>query len=135
MRISSFLPLCCLCVALTPVFSQDRDLSETAAKLAQQVSQSGKRTIAIATVSNAQSYGPQFSDYIVDQLGTLLAGAGKGFEVVTRSRLNQIMDERRLKFGNNFDAGAMQELGKLAGADAIIVGSYRVLGSAVSLNF
>jgi TolB-like protein len=113
---------------------QDRELSETSTKLAQQISQSGKRTIAVGSIANAQNYGPQFSDYVADQLSTFLAGAGKGFDVVTRSRLTQIMDERRLKFGSSFDTAAFQQLGKLAGADAIIGGSYRVLGSIVSVN-
>lgn len=122
------------CLAVSSALSQDRELSETSTKLAQQISQSGKRTIAVVGITNAQNYGPQFSDYVADQLSTFLAGAGKGFDVVTRSRLTQIMDERRLKFGASFDAAAFQQLGKLAGADAIIGGNYRVLGSVVSLN-
>jgi len=120
--------------AVPSALAQDRELSEAAAKLSQQILQSGRKTVAVANFSNAQGYGIQFSDYVVDELGTLLAGSVKGFDVVTRVRLNQIMDERRLKFGNNFDPATFQQLGKLAGADAIVGGNYRVLGSTVALN-
>jgi TolB-like protein len=120
--------------AVPSALAQDRELSDAAAKLSQQILQSGRKTVAVANFSNAQGYGAQFSDYVVDELGTLLAGSAKGFDVVTRSRLNQIMDERRLKFGSNFDPATFQQLGKLAGADAIVGGSYRVLGSTVALN-
>lgn len=120
-------------VALT-AFGQDRELSETSAKLAQQLSQAGKRTVAVVGISNNQNFGPSFSDYVAFQLSTLLARSGKGFEVVTRSRLTQIMDERRLKFANSFDTNTFQRLGKFAGADAIIAGNYQVLGSVVKIT-
>lgn len=105
---------------------------------------SGVRKIAIVNFENKSSYsakasgtdiGTKMNDYLTEQLIKEFRGVKdknalhmKGartnvFELVERSRLDQVMKEQRLAVSGAIDESQAVEVGKLLGVDAIIVGS------------
>jgi hypothetical protein len=116
-----------------PLFGQDEELTAEAPDLKQQISLTKKKTIAISYFSNNQGYGPDFSDYVSDRLSSLLAGPMQPFAVVTRKLLPQIRTEQINRLSKDFDPKSFAELGRLAGADAIVAGQYHVYNDSVNL--
>lgn len=114
-------------------FSQEREISELAAKLRDQIVKFQKKTIAILEISN-NDYRSDFSDYVIDELTNGLVSGGPGFRVVTRARLSQLLKEKNLKYSSGFDDATFKKIGQFSGADAIVAGSYKVLGSSIRLN-
>jgi len=119
-------------VAVTQALAQDRELADTSVILSQQVLEAGSKTVVVAYFTNLQSYGPQFSDYLRNQLYNLLSRSGKGFEVIPPFRSLPITNAYRDE--NESSSGVLEELRKLLGADTIITGNYLVLRNVVSVN-
>jgi len=68
------------------------------------------------------------------RLNVLLSRSGKRFEIVTRSRIQEILRERHLKYAENFDEKTFAEIGKLAGADSVVSGEYSVFSNRISVT-
>ena len=122
-----------LLFATIALSGQEREIADVAAKLRQSIVKSQKKAVAILEVANP-AYGPELSNYLVDELTTGLVDGAPGFKLLTRDRLEQIMRERNLKHAAGFDSAAYQKLGQLAGADAIVAGKYTVLSSSIRVN-
>jgi TolB-like protein len=115
-------------------YAQERDLKSHVEVISNQIAASGKKIVAVVGFNNDQGYGPRFSQYLADSVSTLLTQTGKSLDVVTRTRLNQIMDERKLRSSAEFDRTTSLQVGTLVGADVIVGGNFSVLGSDVKLN-
>ncbi len=104
----------------------------------------GVRKVAIMNFENRSSYsakasgtdlGTKMNDYLTEQLIKEFRGVGdknalhmKGartnvFNLVERSRLDQVLKEQKLAVSGAIDESQAVEVGKLLGVDAIIVGS------------
>jgi TolB-like protein len=60
--------------------------------------------------------------------------AQKGLQVVERSKLNNVLQEQKISYSGVMDISTAQKLGKLVGAQAVLVGSISDLRDDVSLN-
>ena len=118
-----------------PGFGQDMELTVLASKLREQIVKANKKTVAVVDLSNSQGYGPDFSQYMVDELSIRMVQDNAGFRVVTRNRLNQLMTEKGMKFSQDFDPGTFQKIGSFTGADAVVAGSFQVLTASIRVVF
>ena len=114
-------------------FAQDAELTTISSKFRDQIVKSRKKVIAILDLSNRQGYNDDFSQYVADELSVRLVQDSPGFRVVTRSRLNQILQELGLRNAREFDPVTFKKVGQLSGADAVIAGSFQVLPSSVRI--
>jgi TolB-like protein len=112
--------------------AQDKELAELAGNLRTQIVAAAKiKVVAFWEIRNSDGFCPDFSNHLVDELGVLLTQNAPGFRVVTRTRLDQLLQERRLTYATNFEN--LREVGKFSGADAIVAGSFQVLSSSIRL--
>jgi TolB-like protein len=120
-----------LLISAPAAFPQDLELTALAAKLREQIVKSNKKTVAVWDLSNSQGYGSDFSEYMADELSIRMVQDNPGFRVVTRSRLNQLLRERGMKYTQDFDPATFQKIGSFTGADAVVAGSFQVLTSSI----
>jgi hypothetical protein len=71
---------------------------------------------------------------IAEELSTALTDLSRQFELVYRANLSIILNENKLSATGLLDPTSVKELGKIAGVDAIIIGSVSMLGKSVRIN-
>ena len=114
-------------------FSQDTELTVLASKLREQIAKANKKVVAVWDLTNNQTYGSDFSQYLVDELSIRLTQDNPGFRVVTRTRLDQLMKEKGMKYSEYFDPASFQKISSFTGADAVIAGTFQVLSSSIRI--
>jgi formylglycine-generating enzyme required for sulfatase activity len=132
--------------AMQPVVAQrsvDDSVKELARQIAAQASPGQKRRVAVlpfrelhgqATAPSAmEGRTSALGNHVADVLLTYLVKAG-GFDVVERRMLDQVMEEMKLGQTGAIDPDTEKRLGKLAGADAIVTGTFTDLRSFVELR-
>jgi TolB-like protein len=60
--------------------------------------------------------------------------AQKGLQVVERSKLNSVLQEQKISYSGIMDVSTAQKLGKLVGAEAVLVGSVSDLRDDIAIN-
>ncbi|NJN46994.1 MAG: hypothetical protein HC808_11525 [Candidatus Competibacteraceae bacterium] len=58
----------------------------------------------------------------------------KGLPVVERSQLEKILKEQQLSYSGLFDLSSAQQVGKLLGADGVVLGAIADQGNSVAVN-
>jgi hypothetical protein len=97
---------------------------------------SARMKVAITAFPHTDQTTSELSLFLVDALSTrmLMAPDGK-FVVIERAKLREALRETQLSEQGVFDTGgAITELGKFLGADALVIGSITVVGDRVLLN-
>ena len=74
------------------------------------------------------------SKYLTEQFTTLLIGQKRDFQVIDRSNLSTILSEQNLAESGLLDPTTVRRIGKLAGVDAVLIGTITFLPSAADLN-
>jgi TolB-like protein len=105
------------------------------AKLAEQlltnVEEHGISRIAVLPLHDAfHQENKPLGNYLTEKLTIALYQIGS-VRVIERSQLNQVIEEAHLSLSGRFDDDSVQRIGKLLGADAVVVGSYMHLGNGL----
>jgi len=90
-----------------------------------------KTLVAIVPVASADKKHKSMAEYLTDQM-TLSASRNEFFKVVERD-LAALTQEMKLQLSNLFDASATVPIGKLAGAEVLIVSKLVVKGGEAEL--
>jgi curli biogenesis system outer membrane secretion channel CsgG len=114
--------------ALIAVVAQAANLTDTATSMGQTLATdlSGKRVAKVAIVDVVNTAGgiTAFSRLLTEEVTNAIARSGK-ITVIDRLYLDRILREQNLTLsGLVSDVNAVQQVGKIAGIDALVVGSY-----------
>lgn len=92
------------------------------------------RRIAVVTFQNEDDAETKFGRFLAEELTTRLA-RNKRFVVIERGKLDRVLAEQRLQLTSKaFDPATVVQVGKLLGADALLIGAYTRLGETVRVN-
>ena len=99
----------------------------------EKVRQVGRRlTLAVIPFQgkgNSQDYVEAATDRMVTQLVEL-----RRFRVIERTKLEEVLQEQKLQVSGVVDDRTAVDVGRVAGADAIVVGSVSVIGSSATVS-
>ena len=113
----------------------DSGISELAQQISKNMTETGKKKIAIVEFSDLDGNITAFGQFLAEELITKLFMISPGqFEVVERRQLMKVLKEQRLTMSGLFDTKAMESVGKILGIDAIVTGSITDLGNTVKVN-
>jgi TolB-like protein len=94
----------------------------------------GRRTVAVLDIPNLRSQSTELGSYISEQLTTdIVRQLPVGGRVVERSQIQQVLKELKLASAV-ISPEEQDKLGKALGADAIVLGTYSLVGSRVTVN-
>jgi TolB-like protein len=91
-----------------------------------------KGNIAIATFDLIDISSPSVAKNAIEDLSTSMIN--KGFQLVERGQLDKVIKELKIQSSGAIDPKTAQEIGKLTGADLILVGSISDRGNFVVIN-
>jgi len=134
--------LSALCLPLLPSspasgLGKKADLDNAVAKMADElrraVSEANIKRIGISEFSAASGNPIKLGPYLSDKLTALLVQGG-AVEVIERAKLDVILSEQRFGQTGMVDGKSAQEVGRLLGIQAFIMGSYTVLDKSIEVT-
>ena len=114
------------------------DINTAISKLSQQISstmlEQNKRKVAVMNFPLLTGEMTELGLYLADKLTNSLFQYRDKFEVVERARLESVLKEMELGATGIIDDKTAQSIGKVIGADAIVIGTITNLGKEVDVN-
>ena len=114
------------------------DVDTVISKLSHQISstmlEQNKRRVAVMNFTLQTGEMTELGLYLSDKLTNSLFQYRDKFEVVERTRLESVLKEMKLGLTGIIDDKTVQSIGKVLGADAIVIGSITDLGGEVDIN-
>src|SRR5690606_24561259 len=89
--------------------------------------------IGILPLTSTRGQVLKLGQYLAENLVTRL-GAAEAFDVIERSRLEHVLEESELSASNLLRDDAVVSIGKLLGADALVIGTFTELGPDIEVN-
>ena len=118
--------------------SKKVDVNTVISQLSQQISstmlEQNKRRVAVMNFTLQTGEITELGLYLSDKLTNSLFRYRDKFEVVERTRLESALKEMRLGMTGIFDDKTAQSIGKVLGADALVIGTITDLGGEVDIN-
>ncbi len=122
-------------------FGYEKEIDALSAAMAEKIAGKGKKMVAVADFTDLQGNVTELGRFIAEELSGSLAGKEKGFEVVNRSNLKQLLQEHKLFATGAIDQKAAMKLGEISGLQALVTGtitpfteSVRVSTSVLDIN-
>jgi len=106
----------------------DTELENLAKETAAKITAKGKSKIAIWGFFETNGNQSALGNYITEDFSVYITNQGDNFEVIDRNHLDLLLKEHRLNSEGFIDENTAKEIGKISAADAIITGTYSVLG-------
>ena len=72
----------------------------------------------VSSVSGAEDAGKIIASLLANELGRL-----NNISIVERNQMNDLLDEQKLQMSGVIDSSTASEIGKILGADAVVIGS------------
>ena len=120
------------------VEQQKMDITTVIAKLSEQISSTmlalNTRRVAVMNFPLLTGEMTELGMYLSDKLTNSLFTYRDKFEVVERAKLETVFKEMKLGLTGLIDDKTAQTLGKIFGADAIVVGTITDLGEEIDIN-
>lgn len=132
--------LCCLPLIiiltafLKPAIAYEQEIKSISYSLTEKIEKAEKKILAVADFTDLQGNVTELGRFLAEELSVVLAGAGKGFEVVDRTHLKTLLREHKLSMTGLIDPQTAKKLGQLAGVDALITGTITPFGDSVRLT-
>jgi curli biogenesis system outer membrane secretion channel CsgG len=118
------------------VFAQDIDteLASLTEKLATQVTDQGKKKVAVIDFTDLEGHTSELGKYIAEQMNVDFVMNKRTFSVLDRANLKSILDEHKLTATGLVDPDNAKKLGQFAGVDALIMGTIVPKGQNFSIT-
>lgn len=120
-------------VAASDQTTLSQGIEELGTQVASGITKEQKRKVAVLPFHQVGGNQTILGEYLSEELITHLYQAGD-VEVIERRLLDQILGEIQLGQTGVIDPDAAVQVGRIAGADAIVTGTITVLHSYVSIN-
>lgn len=111
----------------------EQEIANLSAKMAESIAKSKKTRIAVVDFTDLHGNVTELGRFLAEEFSVALAGAGQGFEIMDRTHLQTILKQHKLAATGLIDPATAQQLGKIAGVDALITGTITPLGENVRL--
>lgn len=108
-------------------------VDQLAAQLIKGAPEGRQIRVAVADFPDLQNITNDLGRYIANRLTTRLTQSAK-FQVIERQRLSQVLTELRFSMSDLVDPTKAKQLGRMAGVEAIVVGTVSDLGNQVDLD-
>jgi len=128
----SLLPLLLL-TGVSSAADLKEGVEQLAAAIAKSVPEGKQLRVAVTDFPDLQGVTSDLGRYIAERLTTRLAQTPK-FRVIERRRLGQVLAELRFGMSDLVDPAKAKQLGRLAGVEALVVGSLSDLGNTVEVD-
>lgn len=112
----------------------EKEIKNLSTTMAEDIAKAGKKTIAVVDFTDLQGNVTELGRFIAEEFSVVLAGSGKGFEVVDRIHLMTILQEHKLAMTGIIDPSTARKLGKIAGVEALVTGTITPFGESVRLS-
>jgi len=89
--------------------------------------------LAISAFPHSDGSCSETSNYIVDELVLSIFTETQNLQIVERSQLQAVFDELALNQSGMVDLSSANELGKVLGVEALVVGSVTTLGDQLRI--
>jgi TolB-like protein len=116
-----------------PGVAADREFGSQAPLIAEEIAKSGKQRIAVVDFTDLQGNVTELGRFLAEELSVSLAAAAKGFDVIDRTHLENLLAEHRLSTRGLIDPQTTQKL-KVAGVQGLLTGTVIPLGDTVRLT-
>lgn len=112
----------------------DAGIGNLSKTLADKLNKVGAKKVSVVDFTDLQGRTNDLGRFIAEQLSVVLVNSSEGFAVVDRARMKIILDELKLNSTGLVDPEAMRNLGKVSGADTIIMGTFTAFEDSVALT-
>jgi TolB-like protein len=129
--VASVVVACSLALfSVPPAAAQDvrSGVEQLASQITKEAPEGRQLRIAVADFPDLQGVTSDLGRYIASRLTTRLAQSPKFF-VIERQRLGQVLAELKFSMSDLVDPNKAKQLGKMAGVEAIIVGTVADVGN------
>jgi len=90
--------------------------------------------IAVVDFMDLQGTTTEFGRYIAEELSTNIVVSERNFDVIDRSNLSRLIKELKLQNSGLVDPDNVKRLGNMAGASALVIGTYTPLENQVRVT-
>ena len=122
-----------ICGSLFELSAQDKDVRALASTLADGLSKSSKKSVAVVDFNDLQGNVTELGRYLAEQLSVALATSNKGIEVVDRTHLKTLLQQNKLGSSGIIDPATARKLGQIAGVDVLVTGTLTPFSDSVQL--
>lgn len=113
----------------TDFYSKINNMVES---LAAKIAKKDSVLLFVPPVVSTEKRATQLSNILAEELS--IAFVDHGIKVVERTRLREILSEMNLEESGLFDIETTSKIGKLLGANYIVLGSYSQIGNEITVN-
>lgn len=114
-------------------FAYEHEIKSISSSIAESITKSGKRTIAVVDFTDLQGNVTELGRFIAEELSIDLTNTARGFVIIDRTHLKSLLREHKFSISGLVDPAAAKKLGQIAGVDAIVTGSVTPLGKIVKV--
>lgn len=100
-----------------PMIAIGQDMRPTPVALAEKISSSGKRTVAVVDFTDLQGCVTGARPLLAEDISVAILDNAEGFSVIGRTNLKILMQEHKLASSGIIDPATARQLGKIAGVD------------------
>ncbi|TRZ92591.1 hypothetical protein D4R89_01065 [bacterium] len=126
--------MACIFLMNEPVYAGEDEIAGICQKLAENIVNAGKKTIAVVDFTDLQGNVTELGRFFAEEYSVGLATTGKAFDVIDRTHLKAILAEHKLAATGIIDPQTARQLGQIAGVDALITGTITPFGDTVRLS-
>jgi hypothetical protein len=120
-------------IALTCVKLQAQTLDDSIKNAASELSGNLAEGTVVAVI-NFQSQSTRLANYVIDELNNAIVNIGK-LKTVDRRRLDEVRSELEFNMSGEVSDESAQSIGRMLGAQNIIMGSIEIIGSMYRIRF
>ncbi len=130
MKIKLLLFVCTILSFTADLTAQDFDskLEKLAQDTASKITENSKKKIAVWGFFEANGQQTALGNYITEDFSVYITNFGNNFEIIDRNHLDLLLKEHKLNAEGFIDTDTAKEIGKITAADAIITGTYSMVG-------
>ncbi len=112
----------------------EREIQSLADEMNNKIRAATKKTVAVVDMTDLNGNVTELGRFLAEELSVTLTERANGFEVVDRNRLAAILREQRLSASGLVDPQTVRQLGKIAGVEALALGSLTAFGETVHVT-
>lgn len=102
---------------------QAQDLGSLATKVSQQITASGRKSVAVTDFTDLDGSPTELGRYVAEEFSDALFADARGFDVIDRTHLKAILQEHRLATTGLIDPATARKLGQIAGVETLVTGT------------
>jgi TolB-like protein len=112
-----------LSLLVSSAWGYEKEIEQLSAQMAEKIAGKGKKTVAVVDFTDLQGNVTELGRFLAEELSGSLSKGERGFEVVNRSNLKQLIQEYKLFSTGVIDQKAAMKLGEFSGIEALITGT------------